>query len=78
MSRRTAAPDTGRDGRGGRDRRDDRSERGDRAGRDDRAVRAVRLGPRSVVALVLPSATGVAAFAWPLLADRASGLAHSR
>ncbi|WP_431983024.1 ECF transporter S component [Streptomyces qinglanensis] len=49
-----------------------------RAVRGDRAVRAVRLGPRSVAALVLTSATGVAAFAWPLLADRASGLAHSR
>lgn len=41
-------------------------------------VRAVRLGPRSVAALVLVSAIGVAAFGWPLLADSASGLAHSR
>ncbi|GGO52808.1 ABC transporter permease [Streptomyces daqingensis] len=43
-----------------------------------RAPRAVRLGPRSVAALVLTSAAGVAAFGWPLLADSASGLAHSR
>ncbi|KNE79020.1 MULTISPECIES: ECF transporter S component [Streptomyces] len=40
-------------------------------------VRAVRLGPRSVAALVLVSAIGVMAFGWPLLADSASGLAHS-
>ncbi|GAB2827125.1 ECF transporter S component [Streptomyces daliensis] len=42
-----------------------------------RAVRAVRLGPRSVAALLLVSLAGVAAFGWPLLADSASGLAHS-
>lgn len=42
------------------------------------APRAVRLGPRSVAALALTSATGVVAFGWPLLADSASGLAHSR
>ncbi|WP_258396155.1 ECF transporter S component [Streptomyces sp. Amel2xB2] len=36
------------------------------------------MGPRSVVALTLTSATGVVAFGWPLLADSASGLAHSR
>ncbi|MBZ4017789.1 ECF transporter S component [Streptomyces purpurogeneiscleroticus] len=41
-------------------------------------VRAVRLGPRSVAALVLVSALGVMAFGWPLLADSASGLAHSK
>ncbi|MEU3183071.1 ECF transporter S component [Streptomyces sp. NPDC006923] len=41
-------------------------------------ARPVRLGPRSVVALVLISAIGVVAFGWPLLADSASGLAHSR
>ncbi|HZG05183.1 MAG TPA: ECF transporter S component [Streptomyces sp.] len=40
-------------------------------------TRAVRLGPRSVAALALVSAVGVAAFGWPLLADSASGLAHS-
>ncbi|MZE76555.1 ECF transporter S component [Streptomyces sp. SID5475] len=40
-------------------------------------MRAVRLGPRSVAALVLVSAIGVMAFGWPLLADSASGLAHS-
>ncbi|MEE1939824.1 ECF transporter S component [Streptomyces sp. TRM 70361] len=43
-----------------------------------RRVRAVRLGPRSAVTLLLVSAVGVAAFGWPLLADSASGLAHSR
>ncbi|WP_016906688.1 ECF transporter S component [Streptomyces xiaopingdaonensis] len=37
----------------------------------------VRLGPRSLAALGLTSAAGVAAFGWPLLADSASGLAHS-
>ncbi|GAA3174162.1 MULTISPECIES: ECF transporter S component [Streptomyces] len=42
-----------------------------------RQARAVRLGPRSVVALALVSATGVMAFGWPLLAASASGLAHS-
>ncbi|MGR8010777.1 ECF transporter S component [Streptomyces hypolithicus] len=41
-------------------------------------TRPVRLGPRSVVALVLVSCIGVMAFGWPLLADSASGLAHSR
>ncbi|GAA2334264.1 ECF transporter S component [Streptomyces cuspidosporus] len=41
------------------------------------SARAIRLGPRSVTALVLVSAVGVAAFGWPLLADSASGLAHS-
>jgi energy-coupling factor transport system substrate-specific component len=41
-------------------------------------VRAVRLGPRSAAALGIVSAIGVAAFGWPLLADSASGLAHSR
>ncbi|MEV7470621.1 ECF transporter S component [Streptomyces kronopolitis] len=43
-----------------------------------RRVRAVRLGPRSVAALCLVSAIGVMAFGWPLLADSASGLAHSQ
>ncbi|MFG3120039.1 ECF transporter S component [Streptomyces sp. NPDC048197] len=43
-----------------------------------RQARAVRLGPRSVAALVLVSAIGVMAFGWPLLADSASGLAHSK
>nr|WP_202534070.1 MULTISPECIES: ECF transporter S component [unclassified Streptomyces] len=40
--------------------------------------RPVRLGPRAVVALVLISAIGIAAFGWPLLADRDSGLAHAQ
>lgn len=43
-----------------------------------KATKAIRLGPRSLVALLLTSATGVVAFAWPLLADEASGLAHSQ
>ncbi|PWS42576.1 ECF transporter S component, partial [Streptomyces sp. ZEA17I] len=33
-----------------------------------RAPRPVRLGPKSVAALVLVSAVGVVAFGWPLLA----------
>ncbi|MFK8846400.1 ECF transporter S component [Streptomyces sp. Ac-502] len=44
----------------------------------DRQARAVRLGPRAVAALVLVSVMGVMAFGWPLLADSASGLAHSK
>lgn len=43
-----------------------------RAGSTDRPV---RLGPRSVAALVLISGIGVAFFGWPLLADGQSGLA---
>ncbi|MCZ7414038.1 MULTISPECIES: ECF transporter S component [unclassified Streptomyces] len=39
--------------------------------------RPVRLGPRAAAALALVSATGLVAFGWPLLADSASGLAHS-
>ncbi|MFF3762654.1 ECF transporter S component [Streptomyces sp. NPDC001922] len=42
-----------------------------------RPPRAVRLGARSVAALVLVSTIGVAAFGWPLLADPSSSLAHS-
>lgn len=38
-------------------------------------TRPVRLGPRSVAALVLISAIGVGAFGWPLLADGTSVLA---
>ncbi|MGW1077570.1 ECF transporter S component [Streptomyces sp. NPDC002537] len=44
----------------------------------DRQARAVRLGPRSVCALLLISVMGVMAFGWPLLAGSASGLAHSK
>ncbi|MET9143657.1 ECF transporter S component [Streptomyces sp. NPDC058319] len=40
----------------------------DPAARPARRVRAVRFGPRSVAALVLVSAVGVAAFSWPFLA----------
>ncbi|MFE6762363.1 ECF transporter S component [Streptomyces sp. NPDC057689] len=43
-----------------------------------RRGRPVRLGPRAIVALVLISAIGIAAFGWPLLADRDSGLAHAQ
>ncbi|QXE37068.1 ECF transporter S component [Streptomyces sp. GMY02] len=43
-----------------------------------RRARPVRLGPRAVCALVLVTAIGIAAFGWPLLADPASGLAHSQ
>ncbi|MEU1780806.1 ECF transporter S component [Streptomyces abikoensis] len=38
----------------------------------------MRLGRRSVIALALITLIGVAAFGWPLLADSASGLAHSQ
>ncbi|MFE7272221.1 ECF transporter S component [Streptomyces sp. NPDC057623] len=42
-------------------------------------ARAVRLGPRSVAALALVSAVGVAAFGWPFLAPPASRLsAHAQ
>ncbi|MFE0583298.1 ECF transporter S component [Streptomyces sp. NPDC058874] len=40
--------------------------------------RPVRIGPRAAAALVLVSLIGIAAFGWPLLADRQSGLAHSQ
>ncbi|MFE3098105.1 ECF transporter S component [Streptomyces sp. NPDC059248] len=44
----------------------------------ERAARPVRLGPRSIAALVLISAIGVAFFGWPLLADEGSGVvAHA-
>ncbi|WP_078856078.1 ECF transporter S component [Streptomyces sp. SCSIO 75703] len=44
-----------------------------------RQARAVRLGPRSVTALVLVGAVGVAGFGWPFLAPPASGLnAHAQ
>lgn len=42
-----------------------------------RRVHAVRLGPRALAALALISILGVMAFGWPLLADSASGVAHS-
>ncbi|MFF1641144.1 ECF transporter S component [Streptomyces sp. NPDC058251] len=42
-------------------------------------AKAIRLGPRSVAALVLVSVTGVAAFTWPLLAGRGSQVsAHAQ
>ncbi|MFH8889018.1 ECF transporter S component [Streptomyces sp. NPDC017949] len=40
--------------------------------------RPVRVGPRAAAALVLVTLIGIAAFGWPLLADRRSGLAHSQ
>ncbi|MFI8994933.1 ECF transporter S component [Streptomyces sp. NPDC053542] len=55
-----------------------RAVRASGSGTAQRQVRAVRLGPRSVAALVLVSVLGVMAFGWPLLADSASGLAHSK
>ncbi|MER7177361.1 ECF transporter S component [Streptomyces mesophilus] len=41
-------------------------------------VRAVRLGPKSVAALLLVSVTGFFAFSWPLLADPQSGVSHAK
>ncbi|MDT0611971.1 ECF transporter S component [Streptomyces lancefieldiae] len=50
-----------------------------RTPRRDRQARAVRLGPRSVAALVLVSAVGVAGFGWPFLAPPdASVNAHAQ
>ncbi|MFG2978799.1 ECF transporter S component [Streptomyces sp. NPDC048331] len=43
-----------------------------------RPARPVRIGPRAAVALALVTLIGIAAFGWPLLADRQSGLAHSQ
>ncbi|MFC7841518.1 ECF transporter S component [Streptomyces sp. NPDC001046] len=44
-----------------------------------RPARAVRLGPRSLAALLLVSAVGVAAVGWPFLAPPTSGLsAHAQ
>ncbi|MEU2452780.1 ECF transporter S component [Streptomyces sp. NPDC012765] len=49
-----------------------------RSSRGTRRTRPVRIGPRAAVALVLVTLIGIAAFGWPLLADRQSGLAHSQ
>jgi energy-coupling factor transport system substrate-specific component len=47
--------------------------------RDTPQAKAVRLGPRSLAALALVSAVGVAAFGWPFLAPPASQLsAHAQ
>jgi energy-coupling factor transport system substrate-specific component len=43
-----------------------------------RRGRAIAVRPRSVIALVLASLVGVAAFCWPLLIDETSGLADGR
>ncbi|MFD8234617.1 ECF transporter S component [Streptomyces sp. NPDC059696] len=45
----------------------------------DRQARAVRLGPRSVIALALVSAVGVAGFTWPFLTPPSSRIgAHAQ
>ncbi|GLV97234.1 ECF transporter S component [Streptomyces lavendulae] len=46
--------------------------------RPGRPGRPVRVGPRAAAALLLVTLIGIAAFGWPLLADRQSGLAHSQ
>ena len=43
-----------------------------------RTAAGLRLGPRSIAALLLVSGVGVVAFGWPLLAGPESGLAHAR
>ncbi|WP_424213964.1 ECF transporter S component [Streptomyces sp. BI20] len=40
--------------------------------------RPIRIGKRATLALILVTLVGIAAFGWPLLADRQSGLAHSQ
>lgn len=53
--------------------------RADRPVPAPRALRAVRLGPRSLAALVLVSAVGTVAFLWPFLAPPTSQLsAHAQ
>ncbi|MFE5541811.1 ECF transporter S component [Streptomyces sp. NPDC056492] len=42
------------------------------------SARPLRIGPRAAAALLLVTLIGIAAFGWPLLADRQSGLAHSQ
>ncbi|MET9883439.1 ECF transporter S component [Streptomyces sp. NPDC006430] len=42
------------------------------------ATGPLRIGPRAGIALVLVTFIGIAAFGWPLLADRQSGLAHAQ
>lgn len=62
-------------------RRAPRPERGPerKPGAVDRQARAIRLGPRSLAALALVSAVGVAGFGWPFLAPPASTLnAHAQ
>jgi energy-coupling factor transport system substrate-specific component len=50
-----------------------------RPSQPQRQARAVRLGPRSVAALVLVSATGAAGFGWPLFAGPGSQVsAHAQ
>ncbi|MGW1253727.1 ECF transporter S component [Streptomyces sp. NPDC002513] len=52
---------------------------GPRAAAPAPGARPVRLGPRSVAALLLVSAVGAVGFTWPLFADPASGLgAHAQ
>ncbi|MCX4801863.1 ECF transporter S component [Streptomyces sp. NBC_01214] len=52
--------------------------RPNRASCPARPARPVRIGPRAAVTLVLVTLIGIAAFGWPLLADRRSGLAHAQ
>ncbi|MFB6523240.1 ECF transporter S component [Streptomyces sp. NPDC056401] len=52
------------------------SPRGDAA--TPRSPRPLRIGPRAAAALVLITLIGIAAFGWPLLADRQSGFAHAQ
>ncbi|MFJ7272477.1 ECF transporter S component [Streptomyces sp. NPDC099050] len=40
--------------------------------------RPLRIGPRAAAALLLVTLIGIAAFGWPLLADRQSGFAHAQ
>jgi energy-coupling factor transport system substrate-specific component len=57
----------------------DRTSEGPTAGGRARRPRTVRLGPRSVAALVLVGAVGVAAFGWPFLAPPESQIsAHAQ
>ncbi len=44
---------------------------------DQRTGGQLRLGPRSITALLLVTGIGIVAFGWPLLADPGSGLAHA-
>ncbi|WP_326723464.1 MULTISPECIES: ECF transporter S component [unclassified Streptomyces] len=47
--------------------------------RPQRQARAIRLGPRSLLALALAGATGLAGFTWPLFADPSSQVsAHAQ
>jgi energy-coupling factor transport system substrate-specific component len=49
----------------------------DPAANEQRTGAQLRIGPRSLAALLLVTAIGVIAFGWPLLAQPDSGLAHA-